>query len=75
MTAEIYLQTIFEVIGCAVLTVFMVSVLIVVTYYSYKMAEVLIRDRKKLAVKIKKSKSFNKFNEPLKAVPKKVAKA
>ena len=77
MTIEMFLQTVFQVSVAAAFTALCTAGVAVVIYYSYKMAEGLIRKRTKYIMKLKKSKvpfidrpAIRMVNEGRKAVVK-----
>ena len=64
MTIELFIATVFKAsIAIAFLALCMAAVTVSL-YYSWKMAEDLIRKRVSYLGKIKKSKVFKTFNEP-----------
>lgn len=62
MTAEAFMFMVFKIAGCTAIAAFIVSLSVIVVYYSYKMAEGAIKKRKKYVNRIKKSHAFQSFN-------------
>lgn len=58
MTIEMFLQVVFQVSIAAAFTALCTAAVAVSIYYSYKMAEGLIRKRTKLVMRLKKSMMF-----------------
>lgn len=68
MTVEMYLQTIFQVSIAASFTALCGSAVAVSIYYSWKMAEGLIKRRERYIGKVKKSRFFSKETPAIRMV-------
>ena len=79
MTAQMFIATAFYGAVSIIFTAIFASITAIAVFYSYKVAENLIKDRSRYIKKIKKSKAFRAFNEKekieFKVVPKKNGKA
>jgi len=75
MTAEMFLSLIFKITGVVAVSSFFIAGAAVCVYYSWKMAESLIKKRRRYISRIKKSHAFKAFNgeAKLEVVKKKVA--
>ncbi|MFA5385822.1 MAG: hypothetical protein WC364_14400 [Eubacteriales bacterium] len=74
MTMQTYLSIVSQFVFSAAVTIFLISLLVVISYYCFKMAQGLILKRDKIVTKVKKAIAFPPAKPELVSVKKASAK-